>query len=59
MKNLWMIGLLIIVVGSAANGLLVQNDVGGIIREMMRVIILLGTGLFFFGIIQKLKKSKK
>lgn len=55
-KFLWLVGLAI-VGASFLNGLLVQNDVGGIAREGLRVIILIGIGIFVFGIIKAVKKQ--
>jgi len=56
-KSLWLIGLVIIIAASFVNGLLIQNAVGGIAREGMRLIILIGIGIFVFGVIKAVKKQ--
>lgn len=57
MKKLWIIGLTVVLAGSFINGLLIRNDIGGLPRESMRLLILIGIGIFIFGIIKRFKKS--
>ena len=56
-NKLWIIGLVVVLIGSLINGLLVQNEVGGFSREFMRFVILVGIGTFVFGIIKRSKKD--
>ena len=56
MKNLWLIGLIVVLVASFINGLLIRNDISGLPREGMRLIILIGIGVLIFGIFKALKK---
>lgn len=56
-KKLWPIGLIVVVVGSFINGLLIRNDIGGLPREGMRLIVLIGIGIFIFGLFKALKKK--
>ena len=56
-KSLWLYGLILIVVASLVNGLLMSQGIGSIVRELARLSILIGVGLFIFGIIRNLRKQ--
>lgn len=51
--KLWQVGLIIVLVGSLTNGLLVSFNIGGLVREGMRLVIIIGMGLLVFGLIKK------
>lgn len=55
-KNLWVIGLIVVLVGSLLNGILIRGGIGGVIRELMRLVILAGVFLLIFGLIRRSKK---
>ena len=57
-NNLWLIGLAMVVVASFVNGIFIRQEVSGLAREAMRLIILIGIGIFGFGLIKTLKKDK-
>ena len=57
MKNLWLAGLIVILIGAFINGLLIRNNITGLPREGMRLIILIGIGVFIFGIFKTIKKA--
>ena len=54
--KLWQIGLLVVIITSVVNGFLVKYEVGGIIRELARLVILLGLGLLIYGLFKRAKK---
>lgn len=54
--KLWKIGLLTVIIGGLINAILIKNEIGGIIRELMRLFILSGIGLFIFGLLQLKKR---
>lgn len=56
MKKLWLVGLIVVLVGSFINGLLVRNDIVGILHEGVRLLTLIGIGMFVIGIIKVIKK---
>jgi hypothetical protein len=56
-KQLLLVGALTVVLASFINGVLVTYNVGGIAREGMRVIILIGIGILAFGIIRRSSKK--
>jgi len=55
-NSIWIIGLIIVLFASCINGIFVQNDVGGLLREGMRLFILTGVAIFIFGIVKAIKK---
>jgi len=55
--KLWHLGLLIVLLASLLNGLLVQYQIGGLLREFMRLLILTGLALFCFGLIQSFRRK--
>jgi len=55
-KKLWILGLGLVVAGAFINGLLIRNDITGLPREGMRLIVLIGIGVFIFGIFKTIKK---
>ena len=52
----WELGLIIILVGSLINGLLIRAEVGGLIRELMRLVIIFGIIVFILGIVRLFRK---
>lgn len=54
-KSFWLIGLVIVIVGSLINGQLIVHNIGGLLRELMRLAILSGIAVFIFGIIKAVK----
>lgn len=48
--KLWKVGLLAVIIGGLINAILIQNEIGGIMREFMRLVVLSGVGMFIFGI---------
>lgn len=57
--RLWVIGLLIFICGGVINGQLITHHIGGLLREGMRLIILIGLAIFFYGLFLKFQKDKK
>jgi len=51
--RVWQWGLILVVGVGLVNGLLVSNNIGGVIRELMRLAILVGFGLLLYGLIRK------
>lgn len=56
-KSLWAIGLIVVLAGSFINGLLIHYGIGGLPREGMRLVILIGIFVFLFGLIQSFRKK--
>ena len=56
--RLWPIGLLVIILASFINGQLIAHHVGGMLRELTRLMILIGLGIFLYGLFLKFKKDK-
>lgn len=54
----WELGLIVILIGSLINGLLIRADVGGLIRELMRLVIIFGIIIFVLGIGRRFRKGK-
>ena len=52
--KLWKIGLLTFILGGLLNAVLIKNEIGGIVRELIRLIILTGVALFIGGIARKI-----
>ncbi len=56
-STLWLIGLAIVIGGSFINGVfLIPRDIGGLARELTRLVILFGIGLLIYGLIHLKKK---
>lgn len=55
--TLWQIGLLIFIVGGIINSILVHYSIGGPIRELMRLSVLVGLALFVWGLFKRKKKK--
>lgn len=53
--KLWKIGLLTVLLGGLVNAVLMQNQIGGLIRELTRLTIWIGFFLLIFGIFKKNK----
>ncbi len=51
--KLWQKGLIVFGVGIVLNGILVNLGVHGLLRELMRLITLVGLGIVIFGAITK------
>jgi len=56
-KSFWLIGLIVVLAGSFINGLLTHYGIGGIPREGMRLVVLIGVFVFLFGLIQAFRKK--
>lgn len=56
---LWLIGLILVVAASVINGQLISHQIGGIIRDLFRLLILIGLALFLIGMFQKLIRKNK
>jgi len=52
------IGLLIVILGGLINAILIQNNIGGLLRELMRLVILSGFGMLIVGLVKSIGKSK-
>ena len=55
--TLWKIGLFIFVLAGLINSVLVHSDIGGPLREFMRLSVLAGLVLFIIGLFKR-KKQK-
>ncbi len=55
--KLWKIGLLSVIIGGLLNAILIQNDIGGILRELMRFVILSGFAILLVGIFKSFTKK--
>ncbi len=49
----WQLGLVVVLVAGLINGLLISAGIGGIIRELARLSILVGMGVLVFGLIRR------
>ena len=55
--TLWQIGLLIFILSGVVNAVLVHFDIGGLIREFIRLLILSGLVTLVIGLVKR--KNKK
>ena len=55
--KLWHLGLLLVLLASLLNGLLIQYQITGLLREFMRLLILTGLVLFLLGLIQSFRRK--
>lgn len=53
--KLWQKGLLTILIGGLINAALIKYEIAGVIRELMRLVILAGFGVLVFGLIKRNK----
>ncbi len=51
--KLWQWGLIIALIAGFLNGQLVSHNIGGIVRELMRLAALVGLGVLIYGLISK------
>ncbi len=51
--KLWQKGLLVFLIGGIINAVLIKYGVGGIVRELMRLVILAGLGIMIYGFIKR------
>jgi len=51
--KLWQKGLIIFIVGGVINTILIQAEIGGILRELARLSVIVGLGVLVFGLIKK------
>lgn len=56
--KLWQIGLLIVIFGGLLNAILIQNNIGGLVRELMRLVILTGFGILIVSAFKVVAKPK-
>ena len=55
--KLWQTGLLTIIISGLVNAVLIQNEIGGVLRELMRLTVLAGFALLVVGIFKALGKK--
>ena len=55
--TLWQIGLIIFIAGGVLNAILINLEVGGLFRELTRLLILSGLVIFVIGLITRKKKA--
>lgn len=53
--KLWKKGLIVIVAGIVINTLLMNLGVGGIIRDLVRLSVLVGLGMLLIGLVRRKK----
>ena len=51
--KLWHIGLILILVSPFISGLLISVGIGGLVRELLRLLTLAGFFLLIYGLIKK------
>jgi hypothetical protein len=55
--TLWKFGLILLIAGGTINAVLINLEIGGILRELTRLSIIVGFILFVFGLLRR-KKAK-
>jgi len=55
--KLWQIGLLVFVLAAFLNGVLINFHIGGILRELMRLVVLIGLLTFIIGLMKRTKNK--
>lgn len=58
MNKLIKLGILILIVTGLINAILINSNIGGIVRELVRLTIVAGLATIVFGLLHKRKKSK-
>jgi hypothetical protein len=56
-KSLWLIGLVLVLAASFLNGILISQNIGGLLRESARFVILIGIFILALGLILQFKKK--
>ncbi len=55
--KLWQVGLIVFILGGLVNAVLIRAGIGGLLRELMRLVILSGLGIFIFGLVKNFQKK--
>ena len=55
--KLWQVGLIVFILGGLVIAVLIRAGIGGLLRELMRLVILSGLGIFIFGLVKNFQKK--